>query len=60
MAQVTEADNLNQFDKVYQVVQNSETVEPTKKGDGPPKHKTNSKLSNTKENQVKKRRSRLP
>ena len=31
MAQFTEADNLNQFDKVYLVVQNSETVEPTKK-----------------------------
>ena len=31
MAQVTEADHLYQFDNVYQVVQNSETVEPTKK-----------------------------
>ena len=31
MAQVTEADNLNQFDTVYQVVQNSQTVQPTKK-----------------------------
>ena len=31
MAQVIETGNLNQFDKVYQVVQNSETVEPTKK-----------------------------
>ena len=31
MAQVLEADHLYQFDKVYQVIQNSETVEPTKK-----------------------------
>ena len=31
MVQVTEADHFNQFDKVYQVVQNSEIVEPTKK-----------------------------
>ena len=31
MAQDTKADHLNQFDKVYQIVQNSVTVEPTKK-----------------------------
>ena len=52
MAQFTDADHINQFDKVYQVVQNSEAERQQKRGDRSPKRKANAKPSNTIENQA--------
>ena len=54
MAHITEVDHLEQVDRVYKVVQNSEAVEQTKRGDLTPKRKANVELSNTEEIQFKK------
>ena len=54
MAQITEVDHLDQVYQVYKVVQNSEAVEPTKRGGRPPKRNANVELSNTEEIHFKK------
>ncbi|RNA36787.1 hypothetical protein BpHYR1_034214 [Brachionus plicatilis] len=55
MAQVTAIDHLDQVGLVYQVIQNSEAVEPTKRAGRPTKLKANVELSKIEETQVQKK-----